>query len=644
MDRLIDEIKLPDALKQLSAKQLEQVSQDVRSLIIDVTSKAGGHVAGSLGAVELAVALHASFESPRDKIIWDVGHQAYAHKILTGRKDNFNTLRQYKGISGFPNIDESPHDIFTVGHASTSISQALGLAHARDLNNENNSVVAVIGDGSLSGGLAFEGMNNAGALKTNMIVILNDNAMSISKNVGALSNYLVAVKTSDIYIDLRDRIEKVVKRLPKGGSLIDATRKLIDRTRHIVMSFKVDVIFEELGFNYFGPIDGHNIPLLLSTFHHAREIKGPVLIHVLTKKGKGYKPAEDDPTRFHGTGPFDILTGKPVNGKTNAPTYTQIFGQTVTKLAEKDPKIAAVTAAMIDGTGLDEFAGKFPKRFFDVGIAEEHAVTFCGALARGGQKPVVAIYSTFLQRAYDEMIHDVCLQKAPVVFAIDRAGIVGDDGATHNGVFDMAFLKTVPNLTMMAPSDENELQHMLFTAFQINGPVSIRYPRGESVGVKLDSELKSIEIGKGEISFISKIQNSKSETNSNHQKTKSKICIIAIGSMVYPSIEAAKLLEKDDIDCTVINARFIKPLDEKLILKTIKLSDKVVTVEEGVLIGGFGSSILDLLSDNKINIPAMRIGIPDKFIEHGKRSIILENLGLTAQGIYKSIFEGIKAL
>lgn len=633
MSLLIDEIKLPETLRQLSSKQLEQVASEVRALIIDVTSKTGGHVAGSLGAVDLTVALHATFDSPNDKIVWDVGHQAYAHKILTGRKDAFHTLRQFKGLSGFPNKEESRHDIFTVGHASTSISQALGLAHARDLKEEKSSVVAVIGDGSISGGLAFEGVNNAGAIKTNLIVVLNDNEMSISKNVGALSNYFTAVKTSGLYNDLRERIEKVVKRLPKGGPLIEAVKKLKDRTRHIVMSFKVDVIFEELGFTYFGPIDGHNIPLLMSTLHHAKEIPGPVLIHILTKKGRGYKPAESDPTRFHGTGPFDILTGKQISSQTIAPSYTQVFGSTMVKLGEIDKNIVGVTAAMIDGTGLDEFAKKYPKRFFDVGIAEEHAVTFAGALSRGGMKPVVAIYSAFLQRAYDQIHHDVCLQKLPVIFAVDRAGIVGEDGATHNGIFDLAYLRSIPNLIVMAPADENELQHMLFTAASVYQPVAIRYPRGAGIGVKLDKEFKKYEIGKGEIVFSSK--------NPGDNK---KVCIIAIGSMVHKAAEAAVHLEKAGLSTTVINARFVKPLDIDLIINCSRAADVIVTVEEGTLTGGFGAAILELLSDAKIERQVLRIGLPDKFIEHGKSETILDTFGLTSDSIYNRIVNWISLL
>ncbi len=619
---LLNEIKLPQTLRELTGKQLEQIAGEVREKIIEVTSKTGGHVAPSLGAVELAVALHASFESPKDKIIWDVGHQAYAHKILTGRLEQFKTLRTAGGISGFPKRSESPHDAFGVGHASTSISAGLGMVKARDLNGEEYSVVAVIGDGSLSGGLAFEGVNNVDGLDKNFIVILNDNEMSISRNVGALSNYLTQVTTGDLYVVLRNRIEKLVKKIPKVGvSLFEAAKKLKDRTKHIVVSFKVDVMYEELGFKYFGPIDGHNIPLIMSTLHHAREIAGPVLIHVITKKGKGYAPAEKEPIRFHGTGPFDVNTGEPLNGKVNG-TYTSVFGKTIAKLAENNNKIIGITAAMIDGTGLEEFAAKFPKRFFDVGIAEEHAITFAAGLAASGYKPVAAIYSSFLQRAYDQIIHDVCLQNLPVVFCLDRAGIVGEDGPTHHGVFDLAFMRSIPNMVVMAPKDENEFQHMLFTATNYDGPISIRYPRGKGPGVELEAEMKLLELGRGEIVFKSEIRDPKSQQ-----------CIITIGSMVYPSIEAAKMLEKDGIAATVINARFVKPLDKDLILEAAASADKIVTVEEGVLDGGFGSAILELLAEAGIEKKVQRIGLPAKFVEQGKRAELLEKYGLTAERI-----------
>jgi len=640
MSTLLDKIKLPDTLRELSGKQLDQVAAEVRQKIIDVTSKTGGHVASSLGAVELAVALHALFETPKDKIVWDVGHQAYAHKILTGRLNKFDTLRTHGGISGFPKPTESPHDAFAVGHASTSISAALGLAKVRDLKGEDHAIVAVIGDGSLSGGLAFEGVNNVDGMKGNFIVILNDNEMSISRNVGAYANYLTRVATSDLYVDLRNRIERVAKRIPKVGvPLFEAARKLKDRTKHIVVSFKVDVMFEELGFKYFGPIDGHNIPLLMSTLHHAREINGPVLVHILTKKGKGYPPAEKEPSRFHGTGPFDIKTGKPLNGQAGL-TYTKVFGQTILKLGEKNNKIIGITAAMIDGTGLEAFAKKFPKRFFDVGIAEEHAITFAAGLAISGYRPVATIYSSFLQRAYDQIVHDVCMQNLPVTFCLDRAGIVGEDGPTHHGVFDLAFLRSIPNMTVMAPKDENELQHMLKTALTINGPVSVRYPRGKGPGAELDTKMKELPIGKGEIAFRSEVR---SLDGARDENPRSEQCvIISIGSMVYPSVEAAKMLEKEGHAATVINARFIKPLDKELILEQAKTARKIVTVEEGVLDGGFGSAVLELLAEAGINIPVQRIGLPDKFVEQGKISELHESYGLTAGGIKDKCLQTLK--
>lgn len=623
MSTLLDKLKLPEALRELSTKQLEELSQEIRLKIIAVTSKTGGHVASSLGAVEIAVSLHATFKSPRDKIIWDVGHQAYAHKILTGRLEQFDTLRQAGGLSGFPNVAESEHDPFTVGHASTSISQALGLAHARELAGEKYRIIAVIGDGSLSGGLAYEAINNASALKSNLIVILNDNEMSISKNVGALSNYLTQVSTSGAYLELRNRIEGIVKRIPRVGiSLFDAAKTLKDRTKHIVVSFKVDVIFEQLGFKYFGPIDGHNIPLIISTLQHAKDIQGPVLIHVITKKGKGYAPAEKEPTRFHGTGPFDINTGAAIKTPGN-PSYTSVFGRTLTTLADRDQKIVGVTAAMIDGTGMETFCRKYPARFFDVGIAEEHSVTFAGGLAKGGFKPFVAIYSTFLQRSYDEIVHDVCLQNLPVVFAVDRAGIVGEDGATHNGIFDLAFLRSLPNLTVMAPKDERELQQMIFTASQMNCPAAIRYPRGAGVGAALSDEFSPLDIGRGEI-----VHKGRGEH---------KVLVVAIGSMVYPAIEAAKLAEKDGVATTVINARFVKPLDREMILKEAKKADHIVTVEEGVLEGGFGSAVLEILAEEGVAKPVTRLGLPSKFIGHGKRDYVLDRYHLTPVGIAKAL-------
>jgi len=622
VSELLSKLNLPYDLKHLSYSELEALANEVRGLILDTTSRTGGHLASSLGAVELTVALHSVYDSPKDKILWDVGHQAYAHKILTNRSSKFKTLRQYGGISGFPNKDESQHDPFTVGHASNSISLALGLAKARELSKETFNIVSVIGDGSLSGGLALEGINNLIGLKDNLVIVLNDNQLSISKNVGAIADYFTKLRTSSTYVKFRDRVEKMIKRIPKiGVALVKRAENMKNRLKHFVVDFKVGVIIEELGIRYLGPIDGHNIPLVMGTLQYAKEVKGPVVVHVLTKKGKGYQPSESDPTKFHGIAPFKIETGE-VLSRSDVPTYTSVFGKTIVKLADKNDKIVAVTAAMLDGTGLEGFAKAHPERMFDVGIAEEHAVTFSAGLAKAGFRPVVAIYSTFLQRAYDEIVHDVCLQKLPVVFAIDRAGIVGEDGATHNGIFDIAYMRHIPNMTLMAPKDENELQHMFYTAVDHDGPVAVRYPRGQGSGTKMDSELIKLPIGKGEIVYSSRIQNSRS-----------KQVIFALGSMVHQSIEAAKLAEAKGISSIVVNTRFVKPLDEELIIRLAKGSDKVVTVEEGVLEGGFGSAVAELLDDSDVQKPVKRIGLPSKFIEHGTRNQILDLYGLTAEKI-----------
>ena len=622
MPELLSKLNLPYDLKHLSYSELEALADEVRSLIIETISRTGGHLSSSLGAVELTVALHTVYDSPKDKILWDVGHQAYAHKILTNRSLKFHTLRQHDGISGFPNKDESPHDPFTVGHASNSISLALGLAKARELSKESFYIVSVIGDGSLSGGLALEGINNLIGLKGNLVIVLNDNQLSISKNVGAIADYFTKLRTSPTYVKFRDRVEKMIERIPKiGVALVKRAENMKNRLKHFVVDFKVGVIIEELGIRYLGPIDGHNIPLVMGTLQYAKEVKGPVVVHVITKKGKGYQPSESDPTKFHGIAPFKIETGEVIS-RSDISSYTSIFGKTLVKLADGNEKIVAITAAMLDGTGLEEFSKKYPNRIFDVGIAEEHAVTFSAGLARAGFKPVVAIYSTFLQRAYDEIVHDVCLQNLPVVFAVDRAGIVGEDGATHNGIFDIAFLRHIPNMTLMAPKDENELRQMLYTAVTHNGPVAIRYPRGQGQGINLDGELTSLPIGKGEIVYQSQIQTAKS-----------KQVIFALGSMVYPSSEAAKLAEAKGISSIVVNARFVKPLDKELVIRLAKGSDKVVTVEEGDLEGGFGSAVAELLDDNDVQKPVKRIGLPSKFIEHGTRNQILDLYGLTAEKI-----------
>ena len=622
MPELLSKLNLPYDLRRLSFSELETLANEVRGLIIETTSRTGGHLSSSLGAVELTVALHAVYDSPKDKILWDVGHQAYAHKILTSRSSKFKTLRQHGGISGFPNKEESQHDPFTVGHASNSISLALGLAKARELSKDNFNIVSVIGDGSLSGGLALEGINNLIGLKGNLVIVLNDNQLSISKNVGAIADYFTKLRTSATYVKFRDRVEKMIERIPKiGVALVKRAENMKNRLKHFVVDFNVGVIIEELGIRYLGPIDGHNIPLVMGTLQYAKEVKGPVVVHVITKKGKGYKPSESDPTKFHGIAPFKIETGEVIS-RSDIPSYTSIFGRTLVKLADKNEKIVAITAAMLDGTGLEEFSKKYPERLFDVGIAEEHAVTFSAGLARAGFKPVVAIYSTFLQRAYDEIVHDVCLQNLPVVFAIDRAGIVGEDGATHNGIFDIAYMRHIPNMTLMAPKDENEMQQMLSTAVDHDGPIAIRYPRGQGVGLGLDASFVKIEIGKSEVVYTS-----------NLSSPISHLVIFAIGSMVYPSIEAAKIAEAKGISSIVVNARFVKPLDKELIIRLAKKSDKVVTVEEGDLEGGFGSAIAELLDDNDVQKPVKRIGLPSKFIEHGTRAQILDLYGLTAEKI-----------
>ena len=619
---LIDTLVLPEDLKKLSSQDLEKVAGEIREKIIDVVSASGGHLSSSLGTVELSVALHAVFQSPKDRLLWDVGHQAYAHKILTGRLKEFPTLRKMGGLSGFPKRGESPHDIFTEGHASNSISQALGIAKARDLANDNYYVAAVLGDGSLSGGLALEGINNLMSLKSNLIIILNDNQMCISKPVGAISNYLTKVRTSNFYVSTKERVERLIKRIPRiGEPMVKSAERLKDRVKHFFVDFKFGVIFEELGFKYLGPIDGHNIALVMSTLNFAKEVKGPVLIHAITRKGKGYAPAEEDPVKFHGIGPFDKATGK-VLGPTNGLTYTSAFGKALIKIAEQDKRVVGITAAMLDGTGLDDFARIFPDRFFDVGIAEEHAISFASGLASQGLKPVAAIYSTFLQRAYDQIVHDVCLNNLPVIFAIDRAGFVGEDGPTHHGVFDIAFLRSIPNMVVMAPSDEDELGHMLLTAVKHNGPVSIRYPKGNGSHNAPSDELRELKIGLGEVAYSPSVEASRK-----------KILLVSVGSMVYPSIEAAKLLGVLDISATVINARFIKPIDSELIKKHAQQSDLIITVEEGVLKGGFGSAVLELMEKEDIRVPVRCMGIPDVFVCHGKRAELLKKYNLDHEGI-----------
>lgn len=617
MSRLLDQIHLPNQLSNLELQQLDRLAQEIRAELITTLSQNGGHLAPNLGVVELTLALHSVFDSPKDKIIWDVGHQSYVHKILTGRKEEFKTIRCFKGLSGFPKPSESIYDCFGTGHSSTSISAALAFAQARDLKKDDYDVIAVIGDGSMTGGMAFEALNHAGHLGTDLIVILNDNEMSISPNVGALTSHLSKLRTDPTYYKLKEDIDSLLRKIPAiGGAMAKTVERVKDSLKYLIVA---GIFFEELGFTYLGPIDGHNIAILKKVLKNAKSIKGPVLVHAVTKKGKGYKPAEENPDKFHGIGPFDVTTGKPLK-KTSIPTYTEIFGQTILDLAEKNTEIVGITAAMVDGTGLKPFAKKFPDRFFDVGIAEQHAVTFAAGLAAAGLRPVVAIYSSFFQRAYDQIVHDVCLQNLPVVFIIDRGGLVGEDGPTHHGVFDYSYLRPIPNITMMAPKDENELKHMLYTALNYPGPVAIRYPRGSGMGVKIDSEYKLLD------------------NKMEQLKAGKDLTLLAIGSMVYPTLEAADLLAADGLEVGVVNARYIKPLDAKGLIGLVKNNGSIITVEENALLGGFGSSVLELLSQNDLSHCLLdRIGIPDQFIEHGDRSNLLNICGLTANKIAEQV-------
>ncbi|GAW94190.1 1-deoxy-D-xylulose-5-phosphate synthase [Calderihabitans maritimus] len=618
MGRILDGINGPKDVKKLTLSQLEQLAGEIRSEMIATVARTGGHIAPNLGVVELTLALHFTFDSPKDKFIWDVGHQCYVHKLLTGRREKFDSLRQYGGISGFPKREESPHDAFNTGHSSTSISAAVGMALAREKRGEKYEVVAIIGDGALTGGMAFEALNHAGHLGIDLIVILNDNEMSIASNVGALSSYLSRLRTDPMYFKGKEEFETLLRKVPHiGPRVVKVAERVKDSLKYLVVP---GMLFEELGFTYLGPIDGHNIAAMNSVFKRAKSIRGPVLIHVITKKGKGYRPAEENPDTFHGIGPFDIRTGSPIR-KNGPPSYTSVFGNTLVQLAREDERIIGITAAMPNGTGLDIFAKEFPARFYDVGIAEQHAVTLAAGMAVEGFKPVVAIYSTFLQRAYDQILHDVCLQNLPVVFAIDRAGIVGEDGETHQGLFDFSYLRSIPNMTVMAPKDENELRHMLATAITFDGPIALRYPRGSGTGVRLDQEVKPLPVGKAEV-----------------LREGQHIVILAIGRPVYDALAAAEELASLGIEAGVINCRFVKPLDEELIKAVARKVKRIVTVEEHVLAGGFGSAVLELLARERINDrEVLCLGIPDEFVPQGKADILRAKYGLTAEGIKKAI-------
>lgn len=621
---ILDTINSPADVKRLSIPELKQLAEEIRQFLISVISRTGGHLAPNLGVVELSLALHRVFSTPEDKIVFDVGHQSYIHKILTGRREAFATLRQYGGLSGFPKRTESEHDAFGTGHSSTSISAALGMAVARDLQGADYDVVAVIGDGSMTGGMAFEALNNAGTLHKKMIVVLNDNEMSISKNVGAISEYLYQLRTGETYNKIKNDIEGWLKNVDFGSDVLKALRRLKGSVKYLMVPTS---IFEELGFTYLGPVDGHDVEGLIDILQAARKINGPVMVHVLTKKGKGYKPAEESPNKFHGTGPYEIATGKKITNP-NAPiTYTEVFGKTITELADADKKIVGITAAMPDGTGLTTFAKVHPERFFDVGIAEQHAVTSAAGIAAAGFKPVAAIYSSFLQRAYDSVLHDICIQKLHVTLCLDRAGLVGDDGYTHHGVFDYAFLRSIPNMTIMSPKDENELRHMLKTAVDFDGPISIRYPRGSGVGVDISEPVHTLPVGKAEVLHEGK-----------------DVCIWAIGSMVQSALDAADVLAERGISVGVVNMRFAKPLDAELLFECAQKYGKLVTMEEGVLAGGVGSAVLEALNSKQLlqQCQVLTLGIPDEFVLHGDKKLLFRDLALDVPAIVKQITELVK--
>jgi len=623
MGTLLDRIHSPQDLRTLNPNELPQVASEVRQMIIEKVSKTGGHFGGPLGAVELVLALHYVFNTPQDKLVWDVGYQAYTHKIITGRRERFGTLRQWGGISGFPHREESPYDLFTIGHGGTSISTALGLARARDLKGESYKVVAIIGDGSLAEGMALEGLNHAGHLKTDFLVVLNDNTMAIAPAIGALTNCFNRIITDPLYNRVRREVERAMCRVPRFGyRILRAAKRLEESVKNLLVP---GIVFEELGFRYFGPVNGHDLETLIKTLRLIKDLPGPKLLHVRTVKGKGYPPAEKDPWKYHGVTPFDPATGVFLS-KPSIETFTQRFGKAMVRMGESDSRVVAITAAMPDGTGLVDFAKSFPSRFYDVGMCEQHAVAFAAGLAKEGLKPVVAIYSTFLQRAYDQVIHDVCIQDLPVVFAMDRAGLVGDDGITHHGVFDVGYLSPLPRLILMAPRDLDELEAMLAFALRHPGPVAIRYPRGGVVrfhpdlNIPLPDERKPILLGQPEI-----------------LRRGSEIAIVALGSMVFPALEAVALLEPLGISPTVVNARFVKPLDMEFYRWLAYEHSAILTVEEAAVVGGFGSLLVRQLEQVRNGLRFHVMGIPDRFFEHGKREILLKEAGLTPEMMVEAV-------
>lgn len=615
---MLEKIQKPNDIKKIPADQLPALAEEIREFIIESLSKTGGHLASNLGVVELTIAMHRVFDLPKDKLIWDVGHQSYTHKILTGRKDGFETLRREGGISGFPKRSESDCDVFDTGHSSTSISAGVGYVRARELKKENYSVVSIIGDGALTGGMAYEALNNAASLKSNFIIVLNDNEMSITENVGGMSSYLSGLRTASAYTDFKMDVTRALNRIPGiGPGMVDAMRKTKSSIKQIIIP---GMLFEDMGLTYLGPVDGHNIPQLIKTFQEAKRFEGPILVHVLTQKGRGYEPAMRHPARFHGAGPFDVKTGLPV-GKSN-PTYTDVFSTVMRKMGDRRKDVAAVTAAMMTGVGLKRFSNMFPDRCFDVGIAEEHAVTFAAALSLGGITPVVAIYSSFLQRAYDQIMHDVCMQNLHVVFAIDRAGLVGYDGETHHGIFDLSYLGSMPNMTILAPKNLWELSDMIKFAVDYDGPIAVRYPRGEAyTGLK---EFRApICLGKSEVI---------------HEG--SRVVLLAVGSMVKMAEEVQKQLkERMDMDAALVNARFVKPIDEELLRSFADTYELVVTLEENVKDGGFGERVLAFAEEEDLPFGVEIIALPDRFIPHGSVSYQMKQVGFTPEDICGRIEE-----
>jgi len=610
MYELLEGIDDPAQLRGLERRQLPKLAGELRDFMIESVSRTGGHLASNLGTVELTIALHYVFDTPDDRLVWDVGHQTYTHKILTGRREAMSGLRKLGGIAGFPRRDESPYDTFGTGHSSTSISAALGMAVAAKQVGSNRRCVAVIGDGAMTAGMAFEALNNAGAMDANLLVVLNDNDMSISHNVGALSNYLAKLMSGRFYAAMRRGGEKVLGAVPP---ILELAKRAEEHVKGMVIP---GTLFEEFGFNYIGPIDGHDLDVLIPTLHNIRQLSGPQFLHVVTRKGKGYKLAEDDPCRYHGVAKFDPESGLAEAKASGAkPTYTQVFGDWLCDMAAADERLIGITPAMCEGSGMVRFSEDYPARYFDVGIAEQHALTFAAGLACDGLKPVVAIYSTFLQRAYDQLIHDIALQNLPVVFAIDRAGLVGADGPTHAGSFDLSFLRCVPNMTVMTPSDENECRQMLHTAFMLDSPCAVRYPRGTGPGVAVEERMQALPVGRGEI-----------------RRSGQKVAILAFGSMLQPSLEAG-----EQINATVANMRFVKPLDDELVKQLANTHELIVTVEENVVMGGAGSAVNESLQRQGLGVPVLQLGLPDRYIEHGDPAVLLANCGLDGSGILRRI-------